>query len=62
MSREGRGERGNEAQQGWKGDHEIRGVQKDKERNKEQRVCVWRGVRKQKGGVRKIWGGDGRER
>ena len=25
-------------------------------------VCVWRGARKQKGGVRKIWGGDGRER
>lgn len=40
----------------------MRGVQKDKERNKEQRVCVWRGVRKQKGGVRRIWVGDGRER
>ena len=38
MSREGRGERGNNAQYGWKGDHEIRGVQKLKERNKQQ--CV----------------------
>lgn len=61
MSREGKGERGNELS--TVGNHEIRGVQKDKERNKEQRVCVGRGVmRKQKGGVRKRWGGDGRER
>ena len=62
MSREGRGERGNEVQQGWKGDHEIRGVQKDKERNKQQCVCVGRGVGKQKREVRERGGGDGRER
>ena len=62
MIREGRRERGNKAQYGWKGDHEIRGVQKDKERNKEQYVCVERGVGKQKGEVRKRGGGDGRER
>lgn len=38
----------------------VRGVQKHKERNKQQ--CVGgRGVGKQKGEVRKRGGGDGRE-
>ena len=59
MSREGRGERGNELSR--VGNHEIRGVQKHKERNKEQCVGRGRGVGKQKGEVRKRWGGDGRE-
>lgn len=62
MIREGRGERANELSR--VGDHEIRGVQKYKERNKEQCVCGgWggRGMRKQKGEARKRGEGDGRE-
>ena len=47
MSREGKGERGNELSR--VGNHEIRGVQKDKERNKEQRVCGEGGDEKAEG-------------
>ena len=61
MSREGRGERGNELSRVGKGIMKS-GVFKRIRKEIKNSVCVGRGVGKQKREVRERGGGDGRER